>query len=245
MSRNIRLDIMYDGTRYQGLQRLKNTDNTIQGKIETILSKMTGEDILLIASGRTDAGVHALNQVANFFTNSKLNTVEIMEYLNEYLPQDIVVTEVKEVSERFHSRYNVVDKTYLYRYWTEEFPPLVERNYVVWLREEYDIDNMKEAATILIGKHDFQGFTSRKIKKSTERTIKEIKIEQTSKELLIYIKADGFLYNMVRIIVGTLLEIGLHKRTIDSVYEILETKDRSKAGEKVIAKGLTLVEVNY
>jgi tRNA pseudouridine38-40 synthase len=243
--RNIRLDIMYEGTKYQGWQRLGNTDNTIQGKIENVLSKMTEETIQIIGSGRTDAGVHAYQQVANFNTYSQKPLDEMKTYLNEYLPQDISITEIKEASERFHSRYNVMEKTYLYRIWREDYPPIFERPFVYWLNTPLNLDRIKEATSKLIGEHDFQGFTNKKTKKSTVRNIKDIKIETTPNEIRFYLIADGFLYNMARIIVGTLIEIGREKRTINSIDHIFDSQVRSQAGEKVPAQGLTLHSVRY
>ena len=243
--RNIKMLISYDGTKYRGWQRQKNSNETIQGKIENVLLRMTNEKIEIIGSGRTDAGVHAFSQIANFYTYDNKDLKEIKKYLNEYLPQDIAVSSVQEVRERFHSRYNVDTKTYRYSIWIKEESNVFERNYSYWVNEELDIEKMKEASKLFIGEKDFQGFASRKIKKSTVRDIKDIKFDLKDGMLRIYITADGFLYNMVRIIVGTLLEIGLGNRRIHSIKEVIETKDRSKAGGKAPAQGLVLYDVTY
>ncbi|PKM93259.1 MAG: tRNA pseudouridine(38-40) synthase TruA [Firmicutes bacterium HGW-Firmicutes-1] len=246
MDKNFRITISYDGTKYLGWQR-QNTDNdkTIQGKLENILSKMAEEKIEIIGSGRTDAGVHARMQVANFHWETKESAKNVKSYLNKYLPEDIVITEVKEVSDRFHSRYNVKSKTYLYRIFTKSEHPIFERKYVYHLGGNYNLEKMKEAAALLIGEHDFKGFSSKNVKKSTIRNIYDIDIEQTDREILIYIKANGFLYNMVRIIVGTLIEIGLNEREVKSIYTIFEQKDRAAAGITVPAQGLILYDVEY
>ncbi|TCK89024.1 tRNA pseudouridine38-40 synthase [Natranaerovirga hydrolytica] len=245
VKRNIKLVIMYDGTKYSGWQRLKNSEMTIQGKIETVLSKMTGEDIQLIGSGRTDAGVHAFNQIANFHTTTLKKVKDIKAYLNQYLPKDIVIKDVKEASERFHSRYNVKEKTYLYRIWTTDYPPVFEEPYTIHMHQSLDIEKMNKAANLLMGEHDFQGFSNKKTKKSTIRTIKSLDIIKEKDELKFYITADGFLYNMVRIIVGTLLEVGEGKIKEDAILNMLESKERENAGTRAPAKGLTLQSVKY
>lgn len=246
MDKNFRLTIAYDGTRYYGWQRQnKDQDKTVQGKLENILSKMAGEKIEVIGSGRTDAGVHARAQVANFHWNTKETAKYVKTYVNKYLPEDIVITEVKEESERFHSRFNVKSKTYLYRIHTSAEHSVFERKYVYHLEGHYQIDKMKAAAEQLIGVHDFKGFSSKSVKKSTIREIYQIRIENLEKELNIYIKANGFLYNMVRIIIGTLIEIGLGEREIETIQDILNQKERVLAGVTAPPQGLILYEVEY
>lgn len=246
MIKNFKLTISYDGTRYLGWQKQKKeNDKTIQGKIENIISKMAEAKIEIFGSGRTDAGVHANSQVANFTLDTKMSANEIKTYINKFLPEDIVITEVKEVDERFHSRYNVKNKTYLYRIYTQEEHPIFQRKYVYHVPKKLDLEKMNEAAVLLIGKHDFKGFSSRNIKKSTVREIYSIQFEKTKEEILIYIKANGFLYNMVRIIVGTLIEIGLNERNVLDIHRILEKKDRSLSGITAPAQGLTLFDVEY
>lgn len=244
--KNIKLIIEYDGTKYRGWQRLPDTENTIQGKIEKVLSLMTKEKIEIIGSGRTDAGAHALFQVANFKTNSPMAMEDIKEYCNQYLPEDIVIKDAEEVDERFHSRYNVKGKKYLYRIWNSKTPTAFNRKYTYYLPVDLDVEAMKRGAALLIGSHDFKGFSSVKSKKkSTIREIHSIDINGVQEELQFMIHGNGFLYNMVRIMVGTLLEIGEGKRKVESISSILEGKERSMAGITVPAQGLYLYEVYY
>jgi len=246
MNKNFKLTIAYDGTRYLGWQRQDaHKDKTIQGKLETIISKMAGQEIEIIGSGRTDAGVHASAQVANFHWQTKETERYVKDYINKYLPEDIAVTEAKEVSERFHSRYNVKDKTYLYRINIANTHPIFERKYVYHKPGSYQIDKMRDAARFLLGTHDFKGFSSKNTKKETVREIYDLKIDCLDTEIDIYIKANGFLYNMVRIIVGTLIEIGLGEREVKDVQTVLAKKDRAFAGFTAPPQGLILKEVNY
>ena len=181
MKRNIRLLLEYDGSRYQGWQRLgkSSVSTTIQGKLEGVLSRMTGEDIQVTGSGRTDAGVHARGQVANFHTDCTLSCREIRDYLTAYLPQDIGVREVTEAKERFHSRLNATSKTYLYRLGLPGYSHVFSRKYIWLLPETPDISRMQKAAALLEGTHDFQGFSSvKKTKKSTVRELYSVTVEQ-------------------------------------------------------------------
>lgn len=244
--RNIKIILQYEGTRYQGWQKQESTENTVQGKLEVLLTKMCGRKVEVDGSGRTDAGVHALGQVANFHIDSELTVGQIMKYMNTYLPEDIAVIEAKEVADRFHSRLNAKGKTYRYRVINSEIPHIFDRRYVYILPEELDIKAMKEAAGYFIGTHDFKAFTSAKrSKKSTVRTIEELAIEKNGDEIDFTFKGNGFLYHMVRIMTGTLLEVGLHKREAVQVRSLLSEGTREDAGMLVPAKGLTLVEVRY
>jgi len=244
--RNFRIVLQYEGTRFQGWQRQDSTENTIQGKLEAILSKMTGQQVQVDGSGRTDAGVHAYGQVANFHMETKRSAAEIMEYMNQFLPEDIRVIQIKEVAERFHSRLNAVGKTYRYRIWNSGMPTVFERRYVYELPQKLDLDEMRYAAAYLVGKHDFKAFTSNKrSKKSTVRTIDEILIEQQGNEVVLTYSGDGFLYHMVRILTGTLIEVGLGQRRADSMERLLQSGKREDAGMLVPAKGLALMEVRY
>ena len=254
--RNFRMVLQYEGTRYQGWQRQGSTDNTIQGKLETLLSKMTGQKIEIQGAGRTDAGVHALGQVANFHADTQMTQTEILEYMNRFLPEDIAVISLKEVSERFHSRLNATGKTYCYRVINSAIPHVFDRRYAHVVEQKLDIDAMREAAQYLTGTHDFKAFTSNKRgKKSTVRTINSIQIEKcagtsmemlgTQAEIRFLYRGDGFLYHMVRIMTGTLLEVGIHKRKPEEIAEILASGLRERAGELAPAKGLTLLEVRY
>ena len=245
--RNFKIILQYEGTRYQGWQRQDSTTNTIQGKLEAILAKMTGKDFVQVdGSGRTDSGVHALGQVANFKLETDMTPREIMRYINRYLPEDIKVIEICEMPDRFHSRLNAKKKTYVYRIWNSTVPCVFERRYVYELEEKLDIAAMERAAAYLLGKHDFRAFTStKKSKNSTVRTIESITIVQKGKELVLTYKGDGFLYHMVRILTGTLIEVGLHEREETSIQFLLERGAREDAGALVPAKGLCLVSVEY
>ena len=245
--RNFKITLRYEGTRYQGWQRQDSTPNTIQGKLEAILAKMTGKDFVQVdGSGRTDAGVHALGQVANFKIDTDRTPQDIMNYVNQYLPEDIGVIAISEVPERFHSRLNARKKVYRYRIWNSQIPCVFERRYVHAVEEPLDVEAMKRAAAHLMGTHDFKAFTSnKKSKKSTVRTIERIDIERTGEELVLTYTGDGFLYHMVRILTGTLIEVGLHKRSEASVEELLENGTRELAGALAPAKGLCLVAVEY
>ena len=244
--RNIKIVISYDGTRYNGWQRRDNTDQTIQGKLEQLLSRMTGEEIEIDGSGRTDGGVHAHGQVANFHTNTKMTCEEILAYMNEYLPMDIAVLDVRDASERFHSRLNVKRKTYCYHIWNSSVPNVFERKYSYQVPETLNIEAMRKASSYLIGTHDFKAFCARKkMKKSTVRMIESIDFEKNGDMLLIRYKGNGFLYNMVRILTGTFIEVGLGTRTPESVEEALVSLNREKAGFTAPAQGLFLEKVDY
>ena len=246
MMRNFKFILQYEGSRYQGWQRQDSTDNTIQGKLEKLLSHMCGEKVEVQGSGRTDAGVHALSQVANAHMNTDMTAEEILDYMNRYLPEDIGVISVQEMPERFHSRLNAKGKTYCYQIINSKIPHVFQRKYAWVVEEPLDVEAMREAADYLKGTHDFKSFTSaKKGKKSTVRTITEISVEQEDELIKIFYKGDGFLYHMVRILTGTLLEVGQGKRKPEEITGVLAAMDREKAGPLVPAKGLTLVEVRY
>ncbi len=252
--RNFRIILQYEGTRYQGWQKQESTENTIQGKLEQLLSKMTGTKVEVQGSGRTDAGVHALGQVANFHMDTDKTPQQIMDYMNFYLPEDIAVVAIKEVAERFHSRLNAKGKTYCYRVLNSGVPHVFDRRYVHVVESPLDIPAMQKAAEYFLGTHDFKAFTStKKSKKSTLRTIHSITIEPVKSaysvgvdaEIRFTFNGDGFLYHMVRIMTGTLLEVGLHEREPEEIEAILKTGRREDAGALAPAKGLTLMEVFY
>ena len=243
--KNFKITIQYDGSAYNGWQKQGNTTNTIQERFENVLCRMCNSKIEIFASGRTDAGVHAENQVANFKCKTNMECEEVKKYLNKYLPKDIRVKKVEEVDERFHSRLNAVSKTYEYSIATEK-PDVFSRKYVYSTDSVLDVEKMKFAADLFIGKHDFKGFSSvGRTKKSTIRTINYINIVKKDGLIKIYVNGTGFLYNMVRIISGTLLEIGEGKLDLETINEIFLEKDRKKAGKTLPACGLKLVEVNY
>jgi tRNA pseudouridine38-40 synthase len=244
--RNIRIKIAYEGTRYQGWQKQETSDNTIQGKFEKLLSLMCEEEITIQGSGRTDAGVHALGQIANFHTHSTMSTEEMLVYMNQYLPEDIAVVEVTEVPERFHSRLNAKGKRYSYRVWNSRIPNVFYRKFSHTVQEQLDLEAMRKAAFHLLGEHDFKSFTStKKGKKSTVRRIDCITIEKEGDLITFTFEGNGFLYHMIRILVGTLLEVGLGERRAESIPDIIQAANRELAGGLVPGKGLILEEVYY
>lgn len=243
---NYKITVQYDGTRYKGWQIQKTTDMTIQGKIQQVLSRMCEEEIEVIGSGRTDAGVHALGQVANFHFPKEYSKAEILEYLNHYLPKDIAVTEIEQVDERFHARYHAVSKTYIYRIHTSLIPNVFERKYMYTYLGTMNVDDMKKAAKLMLGKHDFRCFCgNNKMKKSTVRTITAIEIIEKEDEIEIRYTGDGFLQNMIRIMTGTLIEVGNGTLSVCDVLDILQGNNREAAGFTVPPEGLVLKEVRY
>ena len=243
--RNLRLEICFDGTRYKGWQRLAGEDNTIQGKLEKTLSWILGETVEVSGSGRTDAGAHALGQVANFHCRSAMSCESILSQLRRYLPEDIGIYSCQEVQERFHARLNAKSKTYCYRVWNSHLPCVFDRRYVYVHPETLDVDAMRGAAACFIGEHDFSAFcANRNFKKSTVRRIDSFTSERAGEELRFTVTGNGFLYNMVRIRVGTMLEVGRQERSADSI-PLLFGEKREKAGPLVPAQGLCLMEVDY
>ena len=243
--RNIRLDLCYDGTRYNGWQRQTSHDNTIQGKLETALSRILGEPIEISASGRTDTGVHARGQVANFHTDAAMTCAELLAELRKYLPEDIGIYSCREVSPRFHARLNALEKTYQYRLWNSDQPCVFDRRFVAVMEEELDVQLMQEAAQLLLGTHDFSAFcANKKMKKSTVRTIKFFTVQRVGEEIRFTVTGNGFLHNMVRILVGTLVEVGRGEREMDSIPALFGGK-LEDAGFLAPGKGLCLMEVRY
>lgn len=246
MKKNYRFTISYDGTRYQGWEHQPSTDLTIQGKLENVLSRMTDTEVEVIGAGRTDAGVHARAMTANAFLDTELGAAEIRDYMNRYLPDDICIREVKEASERFHSRYNATGKTYRYTCFVGPIKPVFDRKYVYYMEEIPDVDRMRQAAEILMGEHDFKSFCSNpRMKKSTVRKVDRIDIVKKGAYITFTYHGTGFLQYMVRIMTGTLLEVGFGKREPESMRAILEEKDRTKAGATAPACGLTMIRVDY
>lgn len=243
--RNLRLDICYDGTRYKGWQRLPGTDNTIQGKIEQCLSRILEKPVEISGSGRTDAGVHALGQVANFHCESDITPEAILEQMRRYLPEDIGIYSCKECSQRFHARLNAREKTYRYRIWNSEKPCVFERRFVTVVPQPLDLEAMTRAARMLEGEHDFSAFCGNpRFKKSTVRFVRSILLERQGDELWLWFTGNGFLHNMVRILTGTLVEVGLGTRQAESVTELFGGK-RAQAGYLAPPQGLCLMEVTY
>ena len=243
---NYKLTIQYDGSRYDGWQRQGNTDNTVQGRIEGVLSRLAGESVEIHGAGRTDAGVHAEGQVASVRLRGNRPAVEVMAYLNRYLPEDIAVVDVQEADERFHARLTAVGKVYRYDIRLGSTPNVFRRKYQYRVEQPLDVDAMRAAVEYLTGTHDYRAFCSNKrYKKSTVRTVTAIDIAMKGADMSITFRGDGFLYNMVRILTGTLLEVGLGERRAEEMPAVLEGKDRAAAGKTAPAQGLCLVEVIY
>ncbi|MFJ7831017.1 tRNA pseudouridine(38-40) synthase TruA [Peribacillus sp. NPDC097197] len=243
---NYKLTIQYDGGRYQGWQRLGDSENTIQGKIENVLTEMVGEPIEIIGCSRTDSGVHALSQIANFKMNLNMTESDVMNYLNRYLPRDISIVEVTLVPERFHARYNVKDKTYLYKIWNEPYTNPFMRKYSMHVEENLNIPSMIEGSQYFIGSHDFTAYSNAKSKKkSMVREIYSIDIEEIAGFIEVRVRGNGFLYNMVRKIVGTLIEVGLDEIDAKNIPSIIESKERIQTGRMADPAGLYLETVEF
>lgn len=236
--------LAYDGTQFQGWQRLGKEERTIQGLLENTISELAGEAIEVIGSGRTDAGVHAKGQVANFKVRNRLPD-SFLETLNQKLPPDIVVQKLDLAAEGFHSRLRATGKAYRYLVDTNERPSVFRRKYVYHFPMQLDICAMKEAANCLLGRLDYTSFTDDKSDRSKVREIHEIQIREKDGIVEFIYLGDGFLYHMVRILTGTLLEVGLGKITVQEIPEILCAKERKKAGFLVPANGLFLDKVYY
>ncbi|MBL7130748.1 MAG: tRNA pseudouridine(38-40) synthase TruA [Candidatus Omnitrophica bacterium] len=256
---NIRLTIEYEGTKYCGWQRqrIKRTDSkykkqkiSIQETIESCLKKILKQKVCLIASGRTDSGVHAFGQVANFKTSSKIEPHKLKLALNGNLPKDIRISKVEKVPLGFHSRYSTKSKIYRYFILNQDYKSSFLEGYSYWFKFPLDINLMEKASKSLLGRYDFKVFcASGSSVKDTTRTIKRISITKLNffscNLFCIEIEADGFLYNMVRNIVGTLIEIGRGRFAPTYIKKIIKCKDRSLAGPCVPAKGLYLIKVKY
>lgn len=244
--KNFMLTLSYDGTRYKGWQKQGATANTIQGKLETALSRILEQDIEIAGSGRTDAGVHARRQVCSFKADTPLSCDVMLTELCKYLPEDIGAVELTEAPPRFHARLSCREKTYLYRIWNSPAPNVFERRYVYRYEAPLDVELMRRSAASLVGRHDFTAFCSdRHMKKSAVRELKSIEISEDGGEVRILLTGDGFLYNMVRIIAGTLIEVGSGQRSAESVGDALAAKNRQLAGFTAPAQGLFLWDVKY
>ena len=246
--RNFKMIVSYDGTRYYGWEHQPGNDMTIQGKLESVLAEMSGKPVTVIGAGRTDAGVHARAMTANVLLDTDLSEEEIQQYLNRYIPDDISVNDVKQCADRFHARYKAIGKTYRYSLWYAEGgeKPVFERKYAYILKEKPDVERMREAAEHLQGEHDYKSFCGNShMKKSTVRVVDTIRIEESGNWIRIYFHGSGFLQNMVRILTGTLLEVGYGRLSPEDCGAILEAKDRKKAGPTAPAQGLCLMKVDY
>jgi len=244
--KNIKLIIEYDGTKYNGWQTQKN-GNGIQDLITNAIHQVTGEEIKLNGSGRTDAGVHAIGQTANFKTECSIPVNKFPEAINKFLPKDIVIKEATTVANDFHARYSVKGKKYMYIINNSKYRNALNYNYEYHFNKELDYKNMKKAAEYFEGTYDFKGFmASGSSVKDTIRTIEKVQIKKRDDGKIIFnFTGNGFLYNMVRIIVGTLLDVGVGKIKVEEIPNIIKSKDRTKAGKTVPAQGLYLVEVYY
>lgn len=246
MHRTFRLTLCYEGTRYRGWQRQGNTDNTIQARLETLLTRLLEQPVELAASGRTDAGVHARRQVCSFRADTDWDVDFMLTQLRKFLPEDIGAVSLEEAAPRFHARLNCREKTYLYRVWNSEAPNVFERRLMYAFPAPLDLEAMRRAAEALLGEHDFSAFcANRHMKKSAVRSIHSIEIRREGEEVRLFFTGNGFLYNMVRILTGTLLEVGTGQRSEESVRAALESLEREQAGFTAPAQGLTLWDVRY
>lgn len=243
--RTYKLTIAYDGTRYQGWQRQTNTDRTVQGILESVISETVGYLAEVDGSGRTDAGVHALGQTASVVLPGAVKEGFFTGDINRMLPPDIRILEAQLMRNGFHARKSAVGKIYEYRIDTGLKPDVFRRRYCCHFPRELDLEMMGRTAEYLKGTHDFAGYTDKKEEKSTKRTIYDIMISGQGSSVTIRYEGTGFLYHMVRILTGTLLEAGTHQRTAESAAEVLKTKDRGQAGFLAPARGLFLREVHY
>ena len=239
------MTIAYDGTRYQGWQRQATTDQTIQGILEKTISSFIGYKVTIDGSGRTDAGVHAQGQTANVKIAGKIDEKVFQKTINEMLPEEIRICKTELVKNSFHSRYAARSKRYEYCIDQREKQDVFTRKYCYHYIERLNIKNMNAAAKILKGTHDFAAFTDKKDEKSTVRTIYDIQITQKDEKIYLNFYGDGFMYHMVRILTGTLLEIGTGMIKVEDLKEIIRSKDRLKSGFLAPAEGLCLKEVRY
>jgi tRNA pseudouridine38-40 synthase len=244
-NRNVKLTIEYDGTEFAGYQRQPG-QRTVQQVLEEGIAQATGEKVSLLASGRTDSGVHAEAQVVNFRTNTALPLERIIGAINARLPHDVSVIEAEDVPLGFHATHDPKWKTYRYRISMRKMRPVFDRKYVLWVKRRLDVDAMRRAAEHFVGTHDFNSFRCEsKVDKNTVRTIYSIRVVADGDRVDIYYRGSGFLYMMLRIITGTLLRVGFGRMSPDAIPAMLEARDRSAAGPTAPAKGLCLVEVEY
>jgi tRNA pseudouridine38-40 synthase len=243
--KNIKLTIEYEGTNYAGWQRQKNAI-TIQQKLEDAIERLTGKQVEVIGSSRTDAGVHARGFAANFFTDSTIPASSFREAINSKLPYDIVILNSEEADIDFHARYSSIGKQYSYTILNRVQPSALGRNYVYHYKRTLDFEAMKKACSYFIGMHDFAAFrsTGSSVKTST-RTVHRTWLEKQGEMITFYVEADGFLYNMVRIMIGTLIDVGINKIFPEDIADIIEARDRNRAGNTAPASGLCLETVYY
>lgn len=244
-TRNMKMVLAYEGTNYAGFQRQLNGP-TIQGKVEECLSRILNMKITIIGAGRTDAGVHARGQVVNFKTVNPMSVSKMHKALNSLLPKDILVKSISEVDLEFHARYSAKSKTYSYSIYNDELRPLFERNFVYYYPYQLELEKMKQAIAFLTGKHDFKSFQAAGSSvKNTIRTIHFCRLDQTGPLIKLTINADGFLYHMIRNIVGSLILVGSARLSVAQFKEIIAARDRAGAGPTAPAQGLCLEKVFY
>jgi tRNA pseudouridine38-40 synthase len=246
LKRNIKLTIEYDGTNYSGWQKQKHSI-TIQEKIEEAIKTITREDCEVIGSSRTDAGVHARGYVGNFITQSNIPSAKFKYAINSKLPKDIVIINSEEMPLEFHSRFDSKGKKYIYTILNREEPPTIERNYVYHFPKKLDVDLMRQGSKFFIGEHEFDSFykKSGSTVKSTLRNIYYCDVRKKDNLIEFTVIGSGFLYNMVRIMAGTLIEVGIGRIQPKDIQDILLAKDREKAGRSLPPQGLCLHEVLY
>ena len=263
---NYKMTLQYEGTRYRGWQKQPGVDNTIQGKLETLLTRLMEMPVEVFGAGRTDAGVHALGQTASFkvpeenlrrligdassgMQNSMRREAEdaaLFAALNQYLPEDIAVSRLVRASDRFHARYLTSSKWYQYRIRTSVVSDVVNRRFLWQYKEKLDVERMKEGAQYLTGRHDFASFCGLKMKKSTVRTVTKIDIHRSGDDLIVLdYYGDGFLNHMVRLMTGELVEVGSGKQSPGQIGQILARCEKGAASHTAPASGLTLMEVRY
>ncbi|WP_238882016.1 tRNA pseudouridine(38-40) synthase TruA [Clostridium sp. YIM B02551] len=246
---NYKMMIAYDGRKYMGYNKSKdNAEKSIQGKLELILSKLYDQEIEVVGAVNTDAGVHAKGQIVNFIApDNRLSEKEIFDYFEKYLTDDIIVLSVETVDERFHSRYLMKSATYEYRLWKKDAPnrPLFERHYVNLMNQTINVNKSREAAKHLLGEHDFLAFTTNKKTKKSIKKLISLDVRETTNEIIITMTANGYLLNMERVIVGTLIQVGLGQLPLNIIQKAFESKDMNDVGHKASADALCLLSVQY
>lgn len=245
MEKNYKITLAYDGTRYHGWEKKKNLE-TIQGKLEAVLTRLCAQEIQVDGAGRTDAGVHAKGMVCSVKLDTAQSTEQLCAAMNRYLPDDIAVLEVKEAAPRFHARLKAVGKTYCYTCYIGAAKPVFDRRFVTVLERQPDCNAMRQAAEYLLGEHDFKSFCGNpKMKKSTVRTVDRLEIRHRGDYITFTVHGNGFLQHMVRILVGTLLEVGYGQRRAEEMPDLLAAQARREAGATAPAQGLCLISVDY
>lgn len=248
--KNYKITMAYEGRRYKGFKATKgdDPDKSIQGKLENVLGKLYGSEIEIVAAVNTATGVDAEKQVAHFkVEDDRFAPAEIRDYLETYLPEDIITYAVEEADEKFHSQYQAKAITYRYRLWKKEAPrrPLKERGDVKVMDQHLDVPRMKEGAELFRGEHDFRAFTNNRKVKNPVKSMERLTIEETEREIIITMTANQFLLNMERFVVGTLVEIGLGQKEPDTISKAFKSYNEKNVGHKSMAGGLCLLDILY